>query len=214
MAAVTSTFLLGHCFLPPPLQRSSGAVVRSKALAYPGAAWPDTLGLRARRAEGAVPLWVQRRAEAKGGVGLPLGIRVGVLVLPDSDAGVWDIFAKLNVTEDAYFQTEVPSTFQLPLAAKLLAMSNTIDVVMVAHSALGEGERSELYRSLQSVALATNMPVVPADPEGVLAAASTALQMGEMRQQAVFRGGPRKNTFFGIGQNQTAPTTQEERVYF
>merc|ERR1712129_274910 len=136
-----------------------------------------------------------RRAETADG-----GVRVGVLSLPGQGEGLREIFEKLNVTNQTFFQTEVPSALQMPLAAKLLAMSNTVDVVVAAHGALGD-ERQEIIRGYMTVSLTTNVPIVPVESDGEAAAADVAVQMAEIRQQALLGTGPRRSNFFGIGTN-------------
>lgn len=141
--------------------------------------------------------------------------RVGVIHVPScSEADFRSEFEKLNVTSDTYFQTEVPNAFQLPLAAKLLAMSNTVDVIVAAHGELQAAEVPEVMRGFQTVSLTTNVPVVPlARAEDVASAASSAVQMAEIVQQA--RGtGVRRSIFFGIGANKTSTPAKKEKVYF
>ncbi|CAE7776969.1 unnamed protein product, partial [Symbiodinium sp. CCMP2456] len=50
----------------------------------------------------------------------------------------------------------VPEAEQVPLAAKLLAMSNTVDVVVAGHGDAQEAALPELLRAYQTVALTTN----------------------------------------------------------
>jgi len=155
----------------------------------------------------------RRAAEAEAAA----GVRVGVLYLPGQGQGFKEAFEKRNVTNATFFQTEVPDAFQMPLAAKLLAMSNTVDVLVAAHGELGE-EKAEVLRGYQSVALTTNVAIVPYDckPEGLDSVADTAVAMGEIRQQALFGGGPRKSKFFGIGANanKTGTPAKKDKVYF
>mmetsp|Transcript_13917 Transcript_13917/g.29115 ORF Transcript_13917/g.29115 Transcript_13917/m.29115 type:complete len:244 (-) Transcript_13917:161-892(-) len=153
----------------------------------------------------------RRAAEAEAAT----GVRVGVLYIPGQGQGFKEAFEKLNVTNATFFQTEVPDAFQMPLAAKLLAMSNTVDVLVAAHGELGE-EKAEVLRGYQSVALTTNVAIVPYDckPEGLASVADTAVAMGEIRQQALFGGGPRKSIFFGIGANKSGTPAKKDKVYF
>lgn len=145
------------------------------------------------------------------------GVRVGVLYVTGSTQDFKTAFERLNVTNETYFQTEVPDAFQFPLAAKLLAMSNTVDVVLASHGQLGE-EKGEILRGYMTVSLTTNVPIIPFDGQGDLAkAADTAVQMAEIRQQALMGGGPRKSIFFGIGleKNETKGTGEKKgKVYF
>lgn len=166
---------------------------------------------------------VARRAEAEGtdspaagtaaAAAAPIGVRVGVLALPGKGAGVRESFFKLNITNETYFQTEVPDALQMPFAAKLLAMSNTVDVIVAMHGDVKD-MKTEMYRMYQTVALNTNVPIVPCDADDISAAADVAVQMGEIRQQALLGGGPRRSIFFGIGKNVTAPQPQKQKVRF
>mmetsp|Transcript_9381 Transcript_9381/g.16981 ORF Transcript_9381/g.16981 Transcript_9381/m.16981 type:complete len:252 (+) Transcript_9381:70-825(+) len=146
----------------------------------------------------------------------PGGIRVGVLVVKGVERGdsYKEAFQKRNVT-DNYFETKVPQTSQLALAAKFLAMSNTVDVIVAAYTMAPEGE-IELARSLQSVALNTNVPIVACKGENIEDTADTAEAMAEIRQQALFRGGSRGGVFYGIGAaNKTdSGKKDKEKVYF
>lgn len=143
------------------------------------------------------------------------GVRVGVLHLPGLGEKLRETFEQMNFTNETYFQTPVPDSFQMPLAAKLLAMSNTVDVVIVEHGDLGETQ-SSLLRSYQTVALTTNVPIVPCDPDtDISTVAATAVSMAELRLQAVKGGGARRSIFFGLGANKTAPApAKKEKVYF
>mmetsp|Transcript_87503 Transcript_87503/g.271926 ORF Transcript_87503/g.271926 Transcript_87503/m.271926 type:complete len:255 (-) Transcript_87503:44-808(-) len=142
------------------------------------------------------------------------GVRVGVLYVAGQGQDLKAAFEQRNVTNETFFQTEVPDSFQMPLAAKLLAMSNTVDVVVAAHGPLGE-ERSEVLRGYQTVALTTNVPIVPLDVgTGADKVAEAAVTMAEIRQQALFGGGPRKSIFFGIGANKTRSPAKKDKVYF
>jgi len=142
-----------------------------------------------------------------------VGVRVGVLSVPGQGEGLREIFEKLNVTNETYFQTEVPSVFQMPLAAKFLAMSNTVDVVVAAHGTLGE-MRQEIIRGYMTVSLTTNVPIIPVENDGESAAAEEAVQMAEIRQQALLGTGPRRSNFFGIGTNTSATPAKKDKVYF
>jgi len=162
----------------------------------------------ARRSAGSAVL---RRAEDSDSV------RVGLLFVPGQDKDVREAFEKRNVTNETYFQTEVPNGFQMPLAAKLLAMSNTVDVVVAAHGELKE-DRPAVLRGYQTVALTTNVPIVPLDSaDGLAAAVDAAIVMGEIRRQALLGGGVsgQKSIFFGLGKNATAaPPKKKEKIYF
>mmetsp|Transcript_24043 Transcript_24043/g.55520 ORF Transcript_24043/g.55520 Transcript_24043/m.55520 type:complete len:256 (-) Transcript_24043:154-921(-) len=149
----------------------------------------------------------------------PGGIRVGVLVVKGMNVGnaYKEAFQKRNVT-DNYFETEVPETSQLPLAAKFLAMSNTVDVIVASYLPIDQVDRDiELGRSLQTVALSTNVPIVPSPGSGNIdGTADTAEAMAEIRQQALFRGGTRGGVFYGIGADNKTDSGKKdkEKVYF
>ncbi|CAJ1364023.1 unnamed protein product [Effrenium voratum] len=155
---------------------------------------------------------VRLRAEETEG-----GVRVGLIHIPGMIKDFRSAFEKLNVTNETYFQTEVPEAFQLPLATKLLAMSNTVDVVVVVQThRISEQEQAEILRGFQTVALTTNVPVVPCNPSSDLdSVADTAVQMAEIRQQALMGGGPRRSIFFGIGANKTGGDAGKKgKIYF
>ncbi|CAK9043440.1 Hypothetical protein SCF082_LOCUS24828, partial [Durusdinium trenchii] len=147
------------------------------------------------------------------------GVRVGLIHCVDIKEEWSQAFEALNVTNETYFQTQVPDSFQLPLAAKLLAMSNTVDVIVAIHSIEDKTDPDypELLRGFQTVALTANVPIVhhyfdgKSTPEEV---ADRAVQMGEIRQQALLGGGPRKSIFFGIGANKTGDPKKGGKIYF
>lgn len=153
---------------------------------------------------------MERQAETEDAT----GVRVGVLYVPSQGLDLREAFENLNVTNETFFQTEVPDAFQMPLAAKLLAMSNTVDVIVAAHGELKE-ERAEVLRGYQTVALTTNVPIVPFDGKDVASTADKAVQMAEIRQQALLGGGPRRSIFFGIGANKSSSQPKKDKkVYF
>mmetsp|Transcript_15976 Transcript_15976/g.30065 ORF Transcript_15976/g.30065 Transcript_15976/m.30065 type:complete len:220 (+) Transcript_15976:49-708(+) len=165
---------------------------------------------RMQRAAGAA-----RQAEADAAA--EGGVRVGLIHVPelkDKAEEMKAAFEKLNVTNATYFQTEVPEAEQVPFASKLLAMSQTVDVVVAAHG-LPE-ENQELLRAFQTVALTTNVPIVSCYGEfDISKKADTAVQMAEIRQQALMAGGPRRSIFFGIGKNKTAGDPNKKgKIYF
>eukprot|EP00434_Breviolum_minutum_P006351 symbB.v1.2.005604.t1/scaffold324.1/size254390/1 len=161
-----------------------------------------------------------RAAEADD-VAAPAQVRIGLIHCPD---GIMEFnkdwkttFMALNFTNETYFQTEVPDSFQLPLASKLLAMSNTVDVIVAVYSVTTQETLPEILRGFQTVALTTNVPIVPTrevQAEGMKTIADRAIQMAEIRQQALMGGGPRRSIFFGIGANKTAGDSKQRKVYF
>merc|ERR1719277_2782327 len=125
----------------------------------------------------------RRSAAGEAGTG---DVRVGILYIAGVGQELKEAFEKRNVTNATFFQTEVPDAFQMPLAAKLLAMSNTVDVLVAAHGSVAGEQLAEILRSYQSVALNTNVPIVPFDGNEAEASkiGDVAVQMGEIRQQA------------------------------
>jgi len=222
LPAVAAAVVLGLCSwaccpprlfaVPTPMGGAApgGLQAGAGASALAGGSEHGTIPRRSRSASAAIVARPAAPAEAT------TGVRVGVLYIAGQGQELKAAFEKRNVTNATFFQTEVPDAFQMPLAAKLLAMSNTVDVVVAAHGELGE-ERAEVLRGYQSVALTTNVAVVPYDgkPEGLDGAADTAITMAEIRQQALFGGGPRKSIFFGIGANKTGtPAKGDKKIYF
>lgn len=159
---------------------------------------------------------VMLRAEGEGSTGSSdaNALRVGLLHLPGKGKAFQEAFDVRNVTNETFFQTEVPSAVQMPLAAKLLAMSNTVDVIVIAHGSPAEYP-TPLLQGYQTVALTTNVPVVPCEGDGdIEETADTAIAMAEIRQQALMGKGPRRSMFFGIGSNDTNAPGKKEKVYF
>ena len=104
---------------------------------------------------------------------------------------------KLNVNmTSGYFSTEVPDAFQLPISAKWLAMSQTVDAVIVAHGGLTPVEKTEALKNYQSVSLNFNVPIVPCSAEDSSEqVAAVAVSMAEIRMQALMGAGPRQSSF-------------------
>lgn len=80
--------------------------------------------------------------------------------------GAKEALKECGVTDENTFETEVPGAFELPLAAKFLAMSGTVDAVITC-GVLIKGDTmhfeyiSEAVSSgLMSVQLATSTPVI------------------------------------------------------
>lgn len=147
------------------------------------------------------------------------GVRLGLIHVPelkDKAEEMREALEKLNVTNATYFQTEVPEAEQVPLAAKLLAMSNTVDVVVAGHGDAEEAALPELLRAYQTVALTTNVPIVSLGPTfDAEKKADTAVQMAEIRQQALMGAGKRSSMFFGIGTNKTSGDPNKKgKIYF
>jgi len=186
----------------------------AEALEWAGRARPSRPWLTARQAEGDADVAAAVAAvaaTAKNGS----EVRVGVLTVPgQEDVAFWEELQKLNITNETFFQTEVPAAFQMPLAAKLLAMSNTVDVIIAAHGTLKE-DKFEILRAYQTVALTTNVPIVPFDVgEDIVGAASAAVKMAAMRRAVLNIVDMSKGSFFGIGKNETKTPAKKEKVRF
>lgn len=71
-----------------------------------------------------------------------------------------------NVTDDNIFETEVPGAFELPYAAKLLAMSGTVDAIICTGVLIKGGTMHFEYiceavsSGIMNVGLTTNTPVI------------------------------------------------------
>lgn len=148
------------------------------------------------------------------------GTRIGLLTIPGVDAEPFKAALtklKFNVSNETFFQTEIPDALQIPVAAKFLAMSQTVDVMIAAHGKPPDGIEIELLRAYQSLALNTNVPIVPCRSVGdVDKVADIAIQMGEIRQQAL-RGGGKRKSFFGLGKNSSSEDDKEKKpgkIYF
>lgn len=149
------------------------------------------------------------------------GVRIGVLTVKGAGADLKGALEKLNVNmTSGYFSTEVPDAFQLPISAKWLAMSQTVDAVIVAHGALTPVEKTEALKTYQSVSLNFNVPIVPCSAEDSSEqVAAVAVSMAEIRMQALMGAGPRQSSFFGIGkaasaEGASAAPGKKEKVRF
>lgn len=100
-------------------------------------------------------------------------MRVGIIRTRWNDEHVTNLvdgmrkaLKECNVEEDNIFETEVPGAYELPLAAKLLAMSGTVDAVITT-GVLIKGDTMHfeyicdaVSTGLMTVGLATSTPVV------------------------------------------------------
>eukprot|EP00816_Leptocylindrus_hargravesii_P005626 CAMPEP_0196802122 /NCGR_PEP_ID=MMETSP1362-20130617/1811_1 /TAXON_ID=163516 /ORGANISM="Leptocylindrus danicus, Strain CCMP1856" /LENGTH=227 /DNA_ID=CAMNT_0042173337 /DNA_START=36 /DNA_END=719 /DNA_ORIENTATION=+ len=81
-------------------------------------------------------------------------------------SGAKEALAACNVTEDNIFETEVPGAYELPFAAKLLALSGTVDAIICTGVLIKGGTMHFEYiceavsSGIMSVGLQTNVPVV------------------------------------------------------
>ncbi len=80
--------------------------------------------------------------------------------------GAKKALAECKVKEDNIFETEVPGSFELPLAAKFLAMSGTVDAVICA-GVLIKGDTlhfeyicDAVSKGIMNVGIQTNLPMI------------------------------------------------------
>mmetsp|Transcript_5271 Transcript_5271/g.6142 ORF Transcript_5271/g.6142 Transcript_5271/m.6142 type:complete len:225 (-) Transcript_5271:243-917(-) len=147
-----------------------------------------------------------------------------------------------NVTEANIFETEVPGSFELPLAAKFLAMSGTVDVIITA-GVLIKGDTMHfeyicdtVSSGLMTVGLSTNIPVIFGvltclDENQVIKRSSgdsnhgydwgkTAVEMATLRNQAVglaANKGTEDSALKDLGFNKekkTKETGPKKKVFF
>ena len=172
-------------------------------------------------------------------------IRIGIIRTRWNDehvsklvTGIRSALSECQVKEENIFETEVPGSFELPLAAKFLAMSGTVDAI-VATGVLIKGDTmhfeyiaESVSSGLMSVGLQTNTPVVFGvltcmNEDQVKARSSegnnhgydwgkTAVEMGLLRQAALGVG--KTKTGKAGGFNKDVPTDEsaekKERVGF
>jgi len=99
-------------------------------------------------------------------------VRVGIIRTRWNDVHVTNLVDGANralkeckVSEDNIFETEVPGAFELPLAAKLLALSGTVDAIICA-GVLIKGDTMHfeyicdaVSKGIMNVGIQTNVPV-------------------------------------------------------
>lgn len=100
-------------------------------------------------------------------------IRVGIIRTRWNDVHVTNLvngakkaLKECNVTDENIFETEVPGSFELPLAAKFLAMSGTVDAI-IATGVLIKGDTLHFEyicdatsKGLMNIGIQTNVPIV------------------------------------------------------
>lgn len=100
-------------------------------------------------------------------------VRVGIIRTRWNDESVTRLvdgakkaLKECNVEEDNIFETEVPGSFELPLAAKFLALSGTVDAIICA-GVLIKGDTMHFEyicdatsKGLMNVGIQTNLPIV------------------------------------------------------
>lgn len=100
-------------------------------------------------------------------------VRIGIIRTRWNDEHVTNLVTgakkalkECKVEEDNIFETEVPGAFELPLAARLLALSGTVDAIICA-GVLIKGETlhfeyisDAVGKGLMNVGLSTSTPVI------------------------------------------------------
>ena len=154
-------------------------------------------------------------------------VRIGIIRTRWNDEHVTNLvdgakkaLKECNVEEDNIFETSVPGSFELPLAAKYLALSGTVDAIITA-GVLIKGDTMHFEyicdatsKAIMNVGIQTNIPVVFGvltclNEEQVKKRSSddnnhgydwgkTAVEMALLRQEALGAGG--KSTGMGFGQ--------------
>lgn len=133
-----------------------------------------------------------------------------------------------NVTESNIFETQVPGAFELPLAARFLALSGTVDAIICA-GVLIKGDTfhfeyisEQVSGGIMSVGLQTSTPCI----FGVLTCANkdqvkartghgydygkTAVEMALLRNAAL--GAGKKMKVLGFGGDSTSNEKVDEKV--
>ena len=144
-------------------------------------------------------------------------VRVGIIRTRWNDEHVTNLvdgakkaLEELNVEEDNIFETEVPGSFELPFAAKLLALSGTVDAIICA-GVLIKGDTMHfeyicdtVSSGIMNVGLTTNTPCIFGvltcmNEEQVIARSSkdnnhgydwgkTAVEMALLKSEAMGKG--------------------------
>jgi 6,7-dimethyl-8-ribityllumazine synthase len=100
-------------------------------------------------------------------------VRIGILRTRWNDehvtnlvSGIRSALAECKVKEDNIFETEVPGSFELPLAAKFLAMSGTVDAI-ICTGVLIKGDTMHfeyiadtVAKGIMNVGIQTSTPIV------------------------------------------------------
>lgn len=176
-------------------------------------------------------------------------VRVGIIRTRWNDADVTRLVAgartaltECKVLDANVFETEVPGSFELPFAAKLLALSGTVDAIICA-GVLVKGDTMHfeyiadaVSKGIMNVGINTNVPIVFGvltclTDEQVKARSTgdsnhgydwgkTAVEMALLRGEAMGVGG--RVTGMGFGETEPlnpavgtdAPPTEKKRVGF
>ncbi|CAM9416534.1 unnamed protein product [Heterosigma akashiwo] len=177
-------------------------------------------------------------------------VRVGIIktrwnseIIDSLVAGAKEALAECNVPKDYIFETEVPGAFELPLAARYLAMSKTVDAIICVGTLIkGDTYHFEyisgaVSQGLMDVGLSTGVPTV----FGVLTTenkqqaidrstgannhgqswAKTAVEMGLLRMAALGQTGKKDarpkisfNPTAETGGEGAAPGEEKQKVFF
>eukprot|EP00555_Chaetoceros_dichaeta_P003471 CAMPEP_0198250458 /NCGR_PEP_ID=MMETSP1447-20131203/1646_1 /TAXON_ID=420782 /ORGANISM="Chaetoceros dichaeta, Strain CCMP1751" /LENGTH=206 /DNA_ID=CAMNT_0043935299 /DNA_START=188 /DNA_END=808 /DNA_ORIENTATION=- len=173
-------------------------------------------------------------------------VRIGIIRTRWNDEDVTRLvdgakkaLTECKVTDENIFETEVPGAFELPYAAKLLAMSGTVDAVICA-GVLVKGDTMHfeyisdaVSKGIMNVGMSTNVPCI----FGVLTCLTddqvkarstgdsnhgydwgkTAVEMALLRGQAMGVGGKMSGMGFGMsaplkpGLSDPMPPADEEK---
>lgn len=162
-------------------------------------------------------------------------VRVGIIRTRWNDKHVSNLvdgakkaLEELNVEEDNIFETEVPGSFELPFAAKLLALSGTVDAIICA-GVLIKGDTMHfeyicdaVSKGIMNVGMTTNTPCIFGvltcmNEEQVIARSSednnhgydwgkTAVEMALLKSEAMGKG----KTMSGMGFQTATPLDLKE----
>jgi len=173
-------------------------------------------------------------------------IRIGIIRTRWNDEDVTRLvdgtrkaLTECKVTDENIFETEVPGAFELPYAAKLLAMSGTVDAIICA-GVLVKGDTMHfeyiadaVSKGIMNVGMSTNVPCI----FGVLTCLTddqvkarstgdsnhgydwgkTAVEMASLKNQAMGMGGKMPGMGFGMsaplksGLADPMPPAEEEK---
>lgn len=168
------------------------------------------------------------------GTGLRVGIiktRWNTLHVENLVGGIKESLKECNVTE--VFETEVPGSFELPLAARLLALSGTVDAI-ICTGVLIKGETyhfeyicDAVSTGLMNVGLQTTTPVIFGvltclNEEQVISRScgesnhgcdwgKTAVEMALLKKAAFGKGSKRGSMGFGSAVTPVDSSKTEEK---
>jgi len=169
-------------------------------------------------------------------------IRIGIIRTRWNDEHVTNLvegckkaLKECNVKEENIFETSVPGSFELPLAAKFLALSGTVDAIVTA-GVLIKGDTmhfeyisENVASGIMSVSMQTNLPVVYGvlnclNEDQVIARSSagnnhgedwgkTAVEMALLRNEALnIKGSPKEQKLESMGFGKADPLEEKKTV--